>query len=38
MIKRSEKLMNEQVVAHIGEKRTLLNDILYKKPIGLVIF
>ena len=30
-IKRSEKATNEQVLEHIGEKRTLLNNILHRK-------
>jgi hypothetical protein len=29
--KRSEKVTNEQVLVHIGEKRTLLNNILCRK-------
>ena len=30
-IKWSEKVTNEQVLDHIGEKRTLLNNILGRK-------
>ena len=30
-IKWSEKVTNEQVLEHIEEKRTLLNNILHKK-------
>jgi hypothetical protein len=30
-IKWSEKITNEQVLEHIGEKRTLLNNILCRK-------
>jgi hypothetical protein len=30
-IKWSEKVTNEQVLEHIGEKRTLLNNILSRK-------
>jgi len=30
-IKWSEKVTNKQVLGHIGEKRTLLNNILCKK-------
>ena len=36
--KRSEKVTNEQALEHIGEKMTLLNNILGRKPIGSVIF
>ena len=32
-IKWSEKVTNEQVLDRIGEKRTLLNNILRRKPI-----
>jgi len=37
-IKWSEKVPNEQVIEHIGEKRTLLNNILRRKTnwIGLI--
>ena len=31
-IKWSERLTNEQVLDRIGEKRTLLNNILRRKP------
>jgi hypothetical protein len=34
----SEKVTNEQVLDHIREKRTLLNNILIEKPIESVIF
>ena len=34
----SEKVINEQVLEHIRKKRTLINKILSKKPIGLDIF
>jgi hypothetical protein len=37
-IKWPEKVTNEQVIEHIGEKRTLLNNIIVEKSIGLVIF
>jgi hypothetical protein len=37
-IKCSEKVTNEQVVEHIGEMTTLLNNILCRKSIGSVIF
>ena len=37
-IKRPEKVPNEEVLDCIGEKRTLLNNILHRKPIGSVIF
>ena len=37
-IKWPENVIIEQVLEHIGEKRTLLNNILHRKPIGLVIF
>ena len=38
-IKWPEKVTNKQVLGHLGEKRTLLNNILYsEKPIGLEIF
>ena len=39
-IKWSDKLTNERVLEHtrIGEKRTLLNDIIGRKANGLVIF
>ena len=30
-IRWSEKVTNEQVLAHIGEKKTLLNNVLHKK-------
>ena len=30
-IKWSEKVTNEQVLDHIGEKRTLLNNVLRRK-------
>jgi len=30
-IKWSEKITNEQVLDHIGEKRTLLNNVLHRK-------
>jgi len=30
-IKWSEKVTNEQVLDHLGEKRTLLNNILHRK-------
>ena len=33
-IKWSEEVTNEQVLDHIGENRTLLNNILRKKSIG----
>ena len=36
-IKWSEKVTDEQVVDHIGDKRTHLNNIIRRKPIGLVI-
>ena len=36
-IKWSEKVTNEQVLDRIGEKRTLLNNILPEEPIGLVM-
>ena len=29
----SEKVTNEQILDHIGEKRTLLNDIFEKQKI-----
>ena len=32
-----EKVTNEQVPGRIGEKRTLLNNMLRRKPIGFVI-
>ena len=34
----NEKVTNEQVLERIGEKRTLLKNVLRKKSIGLVIF
>jgi len=34
-IKWSEKVTNEKVLEPIGEKRTLLNNILLEKSIGL---
>ena len=37
-IKCSEKVTNEQVLERIGEKRTLVNNILRRKSIALVIF
>ena len=37
-IKWSEKVTNEQVLDRIGEKRTLLNNILRRKTTGSVIF
>ena len=38
-IKWPEKIINEEVVERtIGEKRTLLNDVLRRKPIESVIF
>jgi hypothetical protein len=37
-IKWPEKVTNQQVLESIGKKRILLNNILHKKPIGLVIF
>ena len=37
-LKWSEEVTNEEVLERIGEKRTLLNNILRGKPIGLVIF
>ena len=37
-IKWSEKVTNEQVLDHIGEMGTLLNNIYVEKPIGSVIF
>ena len=37
-IKWSEKVTNDEVLDHIGEKRTLLNNILRRKSVGLVIF
>jgi hypothetical protein len=37
-IKWLEKVTNEQVLEHIGKKRTLLHNILIEKPIGLIIF
>jgi hypothetical protein len=37
-IKCSEKVTNAQVLQHIGEKRTLLDNTLRRKPIGSVIF
>ena len=33
-IKWSEKVSNEQVVQRIGEKRTLLNNIVRRKSVG----
>jgi hypothetical protein len=36
-IKWSEKLTTEYILEGIGEKRTLLNNILRRKLIGLVI-
>ena len=38
-IKWSEKVTNEQVLDHIGEKRTLLNNILRRKAnwIGRIL-
>ena len=38
-IKWSEKVTNEQVLDHIGEKRTLLNNILHRKAnwIGQIL-
>ena len=36
-IKWPQKVINEQVLEHIGEKRTLLNNILRRNPIGIVI-
>ena len=37
-IKWLEKVTNEQVPTHIGEKRTFLINILLEKSIGVVIF
>ena len=37
-IKWSEKVTNEKVFERIGEKRTLLNNILRRKSIQLVIY
>ena len=37
-IKWLEKVTNEQVLTHIGEKRTFLINILLEKSIGVVIF
>jgi hypothetical protein len=37
-IKQLEKVTNGQILEHIGEKMTLLNNILGRKPIGSVIF
>jgi hypothetical protein len=37
-IKWSEKVTNEEVLDRIGAKRTLLNNILCRKTIGLVVF
>ena len=37
-IKWSEKVTNEQVLEHVGKERTVLNNILSRKEIGLVIF
>ena len=34
----SEKVTNEEVLERIGEKRTLLNNIVRRKAFGLVIF
>ena len=36
-VKWSEKVTNG-ALEHVGEKRTLLNNIPRRKPIGLVIF
>ena len=37
-IKFSDNVTNEEVLERIGEKRTLLNNILLRgRPIGLVI-
>ena len=33
-----DKVTNEEVLEQIGEKRTLLNNILVEKPIGSVVF
>ena len=35
-IKWSDKVTNKEFFEHIGEKRTFLNNILRRKPIGLV--
>ena len=37
-IRLSEKVTNEQILEHIGEKMILLNNILRIKANGLVIF
>ena len=37
-IKWSEKVTNEQILGRIGEKRTLLNNILRRNVNGVVIF
>jgi len=37
-IKLSEKVINEQVLEYIGEKRTFLNNILHRKANWMVIF
>jgi hypothetical protein len=37
-IKWSEKVTSGEVLERIGKKRTFLNNILYRKPIGLVTF
>ena len=37
-IKWSEKITNEEVLVRIGEKRTLLNNILRRKVNWLLIF
>ena len=36
MIKWPEKVTNEQVLEHIGEKRTFLNNILRKKKANSI--
>ena len=36
-IKWSEIVTNEQVLDRTGEKRSLLNNIILEKPVGLVI-
>jgi hypothetical protein len=37
-VKWSEKVANEKALERIGEKRTLVNNILRRKSIALVIF
>ena len=36
-IKKFEKITNEEVLEHIGKKKTILNNILVRKANGLDI-